>query len=89
MTAGDYTQLADAEIHFDAPDPEKNRWRSQLKTSSEVQMWELRDAKPANRHYPVLIYAPRATQKKVGVHDPTEILPVDCSRHYPHQQALL
>src|ERR1700689_1752828 len=32
MTVGDYTQLADMEIHFDAPHPEQNRWRSLLKT---------------------------------------------------------
>ena len=58
MTVGDYTQLADTEIHFDAPDPEQNRWRSLLKTSSEIPLWALRDAKPAKGHYPVLIYAP-------------------------------
>jgi pimeloyl-ACP methyl ester carboxylesterase len=58
MTVGDYTQLADTEIHFDAPHPEQNRWRSLLKTSSEIRLWAVRDAKPAKGHYPVLIYAP-------------------------------
>jgi dienelactone hydrolase len=58
MTVGDYTQLADTEIHFYAPDPEQNRWRSLLKTSSAIPLWAVRDAKPANGHYPVLIYAP-------------------------------
>jgi hypothetical protein len=58
MTVGDYTQLADTEIHFDAPHPEQNRWRSLLKTSSEIPLWAVRDAKPAKGHYPVLIYAP-------------------------------
>jgi hypothetical protein len=58
MTVGDYTQLADTEIHFDAPRPEQNRWRSLLKTSSEIPLWTVRDAKPAKGHYPVLIYAP-------------------------------
>jgi hypothetical protein len=58
MTVGDYTQLADMEIHFDAPHPEQNRWRSLLKTSSEIPLWAVRDAKPAKGHYPVLIYAP-------------------------------
>jgi pimeloyl-ACP methyl ester carboxylesterase len=58
MTVGDYTQLADTEIHFDAPHPEQNRWRSLLKTSSEIPLWAVRDAMPATGHYPVLIYAP-------------------------------
>lgn len=58
MTVGDYTQLADTEIHFDAPHPEQNRWRSLLKTSSEIPLRAVRDAKPAKGHYPVLIYAP-------------------------------
>jgi Dienelactone hydrolase family len=58
MTVGDYTQLADTEIHFNAPHPEQNRWRSLLKTSSEIPLWAVRDAQPANGHYPVLIYAP-------------------------------
>ena len=58
MTVGDYTQLADTEIHFDAARPEQNRWRSLLKTSSEIPLWAVRDAKPAKGHYPVLIYAP-------------------------------
>jgi pimeloyl-ACP methyl ester carboxylesterase len=58
MTVGDYTQLADTEIHFDAPHPEQNRWRSLLKTSSEIPLWAVRDAQPASGHYPALIYAP-------------------------------
>ncbi len=58
MTVGDYTRLADTEIHFDAPRPEQNRWRSLLKTSFDIPLWALRDAKPAKGHYPVLIYAP-------------------------------
>ena len=58
MTVGDYTQLADTEIHFDAPHPEQNRWRSLLKSSSEIPLSAVRDAKPAKRQYPVLIYAP-------------------------------
>jgi pimeloyl-ACP methyl ester carboxylesterase len=58
MTVGAYTELADTEIQFDAPHPEQNRWRSLLKTSSEIPLWAVRDAKPAKGHYPVLIYAP-------------------------------
>jgi pimeloyl-ACP methyl ester carboxylesterase len=58
MTVGNYTQLADTEFHFDAPHPEQNRWRSLLKTSSEIPLWAVRDAKPAKGDYPVLIYAP-------------------------------
>jgi pimeloyl-ACP methyl ester carboxylesterase len=58
MTVGDYTQLADTEIHFDAPHPEQNRWRSPLKISSEIPLWAVRDARPAKGDYPVLIYAP-------------------------------
>lgn len=58
MTVGDYASLADTEIHFDAPHPEQNRWRLLLKTSSEIPLWAVRDAKPAKGHYPVLIYAP-------------------------------
>jgi hypothetical protein len=58
MTVGDYTQLADTQIHFNAPDKEGNRWRSQLKTSSDIPLWAVRDAKPAKGRYPVVIYAP-------------------------------
>ncbi len=58
MTVGDYTQLADTEIHFDVPHPEQNRWRSLLKTSFDIPLWAVRDAKPEEGHYPVLIYAP-------------------------------
>ena len=58
MTVGDYARLADTEIHFDEPHPEQNRWRSLLKTSSEIPLWAVRDAKLAKGHYPVLIYAP-------------------------------
>lgn len=58
MTVGDYVQLADTEIHFDAPHPEQNRWRSLLKTSFEIPLWAVRDANPAQGNYPVLIYAP-------------------------------
>jgi dienelactone hydrolase len=58
MTVGDYVRLADTEIHFNAPDEKKNRWRSLLKTSSDIELWAVREAKPAEGHYPVLIYAP-------------------------------
>jgi pimeloyl-ACP methyl ester carboxylesterase len=58
MTVGDYTHLADMEILFDAPRPEQNRWRSLLKTSLDVPLWAVRDAKLAKGHYPVIIYAP-------------------------------
>jgi pimeloyl-ACP methyl ester carboxylesterase len=58
MTVGDYTHLVDTEIHFDAPRPEQNRWRSLLKTSFDIPLWAVRDAELAKGHYPVLIYAP-------------------------------
>ncbi len=58
LTVGDYTQLADTEIHFDAPHPAQNRWRSLLKTSFGIPLWAVWDAKPAKGRYPVLIYAP-------------------------------
>jgi hypothetical protein len=58
MTVGDYTHLADTEIHFGAPLPERNRWRSLLKTSFDIPLWAVRNAKLAKGHYPVLIYAP-------------------------------
>lgn len=58
MTVGDYVRLADTEIHFDAPDPKNNRWRSLLKTSFGIRLWAVRDAEPTKGHYPVLIYAP-------------------------------
>src|SRR5450755_660772 len=58
MTVGDYVQLADTEIHFNPPDERENRWRSLLKTSFEIPLWAVRDAKPAKGQYPVLIYAP-------------------------------
>ena len=58
MTVGDYTQLADTEINFDVPHPEQNRWRSLLKASFDIPLWAVRDAKPEEGRYPVLIYAP-------------------------------
>ena len=58
MTVGDYVQLADTEIHFHAPRPEQNRWRSLLKKSFDIPLWAVRDAKLAKGHYPVIIYAP-------------------------------
>jgi hypothetical protein len=58
MTVGDYTELADTEIHFNAPDGKENRWRSLLKTSFDTRLWAVREAKPAKGHYPILIYAP-------------------------------
>lgn len=57
MTVGDYTQLANREIHFNTPDEKENRWRSLLKTSFYIPMWAVRDAKPTKGHYPILIYA--------------------------------
>jgi pimeloyl-ACP methyl ester carboxylesterase len=58
MTVGDYTQLADTENHFGAPDKKNNRWRSLLRTSSDISLWAVRDTKLAKGRYPVLIYAP-------------------------------
>ena len=58
MTVGDYTQLANTEIHFNAPDEGENRWRSLLMTSFNIPLSAVREAKPANGHYPILIYAP-------------------------------
>ncbi len=58
MTVGGYVQLADTEIHFNAPDKEKNRWRSRLKTSLDVPLWAVLDAKAVKGRYPVIIYAP-------------------------------
>jgi pimeloyl-ACP methyl ester carboxylesterase len=58
MTVGDYAQLADTEIHFGTPDKKNNRWRSLLKTSSDISLWAVRDAKLATGRYPILIYAP-------------------------------
>ena len=58
MTVGDYTQLADTEVHFNAPGEKENRWRSLLKRSFDVPLWAVREAKPAEGQYPILIYAP-------------------------------
>jgi hypothetical protein len=58
MTVGDYVQLADTEIHFNAPDEKENRWRSLLMTSFDIPLSAVREAKPAKGRYPVLIYAP-------------------------------
>jgi len=58
MTVDDYAQLAETEIHFNAPDDKENRWRLLLKASLDIPLWAVRGAKPAKGHYPVLIYAP-------------------------------
>ena len=58
MTVGDYVALADREVHFDKPDQEHNKWRARLTSSFNVPLWARRDARMAEGHYPVLIYAP-------------------------------
>ena len=58
MTVGDYVVLADREIHFDTPDQENNKWRKRLKSSFDISLWAVRDAKPVEVRYPVIIYAP-------------------------------
>jgi dienelactone hydrolase len=58
LTVRDYAQLADTELHFDAPRPEQNRWRSLLRASLNVPLWAVQDATAAKGLYPVLIYAP-------------------------------
>src|SRR5260370_38389285 len=44
MTVGDYTQLADTDIHCDAPNPDQNGCRSLLKPPAEIPWREVRDA---------------------------------------------
>jgi dienelactone hydrolase len=51
-------ELADKEIHFDTPDQEHNKWRRRLKSSFDISLWAVRDAKPVEQRYPVVIYAP-------------------------------
>ena len=58
MTVGDYVQLADVEVRFNAPDEKENRWRSLLKTSFDIPLWAVRNAQPKKGRYPILIYAP-------------------------------
>ncbi|MFZ0520389.1 MAG: hypothetical protein WAL95_05170 [Candidatus Acidiferrales bacterium] len=67
MTVGDYVQLADTEIHFNAPKEHDehgengakgNRWRALLKASFDIPLWAVRDAEPAKGRYPILVYAP-------------------------------
>ena len=58
MQVRDYVVLADTEISFLAPDQDHNKWRTRLKSSFDVPLWAVRDAKMAEGHYPVLIYAP-------------------------------
>ena len=58
MTIGDYVALADREIHLDTPDQEHNKWRTRLKSSFDISLWAVRDAKPVEVRYPVIIYAP-------------------------------
>ena len=58
MTVGDYAHLSDSETHFTLPEQEQNKWPSQLRSSADVLLWAVRDAKPRKGRYPVLIYAP-------------------------------
>jgi pimeloyl-ACP methyl ester carboxylesterase len=57
MTVGDYTELADTELRFTAPDPEHNKWRTRLKTAFGISLRAVRNAKPADGRFPVVIYA--------------------------------
>ena len=54
MKVGDYVTLADTEISFGVPDQEHNKWRTRLKSSFDVPLWAVRDAKMAEGRYPVL-----------------------------------
>jgi hypothetical protein len=58
MTVGDYVRLGDTEIHFDAPHPNENHWRSRLQGFFDVPLWAVRDAKAVKGRFPVVIYAP-------------------------------
>ena len=58
MTVGDYAKLADTETNFYDPNPAQNKWRAQLKASSDVRLGAVRDAKAVGGRYPVLVYAP-------------------------------
>jgi dienelactone hydrolase len=58
MTVGDYAHIADTETQFTSPNREQNKWPSQLKSSYDISLWAVRDAKPRSGRYPVLIYAP-------------------------------
>ena len=58
ITVEDYVELADREIHFDTPDQEHNKWRRRLKSFFDISLWAVRDAKPLEGRYPVVIYAP-------------------------------
>src|SRR6516162_9157678 len=57
-TVRDYVELADTEINFDTPHQEQNKRRRQLQSSFDVSLWAVRDAKPVEQRYPVVIYAP-------------------------------
>lgn len=50
--------LADADIHFDTPQPGANKWRTQLKAALGESLRARRDAAATSGHYPVVIYAP-------------------------------
>ena len=58
MTVGDYVALADTEINFDTPQQAQNKRRRQLQNSFDIPLWAVRDAKPVEERYPVIIYAP-------------------------------
>ena len=58
MTVGEYVELADTQVDFNAPDEKKNKWRPRLEASFAIRMWAVRDAQAAPGRYPVLIYAP-------------------------------
>ena len=55
MTVEDYVELADREIHFDTPDQEHNKRRRRLKSSFDISLWAVRDAKPVEQRYPAVI----------------------------------
>src|SRR6516162_5965197 len=58
MTVRDYVELADTEISFDTPHQEHNKRRRQSRSSFDNSLWAVRDAKPVNGRYPIVIYAP-------------------------------
>ncbi|QWT19542.1 dienelactone hydrolase family protein [Bacillus sp. NP157] len=58
LTVGDYAALFDTELDASAPGNTGSRWRRQLASTSAVRLRAAKNAAPAMRRFPVVVYTP-------------------------------
>ena len=64
MTVGDYLSITGTELSFGRPKPsiKEDEWRSALSLTLPIPLWAVRDAPLASGRFPLIIYAPGASE---------------------------